>query len=415
MTASDEQGAVPGPLAGLRVIEIGNTIAGPLCARLMADFGAQVTKVEPLQGDPLRQMGRHVDGVALYAASLLRGKRSIALDLKAAEGREIVLELAARADILIENNRPGVMEDLGLGYDVLSARNPRLIMVRISGFGQSGPYAHRPGYGVICEAVGGVRHLTGDPDRPPARVALGTTDHLTAVYAAWAAAMAVIERSRSGRGQVVDAALYEAAFAQMEQHVTAYDRLGLVPKRTGPGLGTISPNSLYPTADGQWLLIAANNEATFRRLAVAMEQPGLLQDPRFASIRARSVAENVVALDRIVADWTRGRPATELQALLERAEVPSSPVYTIADIFADPHFAARDMLVRVPHPKLGQLVQSGVMPKLSETPGSIRHAGPELGADTAEVLGELGLDPGRIADLEARRVVGRDRGQDGAR
>jgi len=406
VTARDAQAEALGPLAGMRVIEIGNTIAGPLCARLMADFGAHVTKVEPLQGDPLRQMGRHVGDVALYAASLLRGKKSIALDLKTPEGRAIVLDLAARADILVENNRPGVMEGLGLGYDALSARNPGLIMVRISGFGQSGPYAHRPGYGVICEAVGGVRHMTGDPDRPPARVALGTTDHLTAVYAAWATAMAVIERSRSGRGQIIDAALYEAAFAQMEQHVSAYDQLGLVPKRTGPGLGNISPNSLYPTADEQWLLIAANNEATFGRLAVAMGQPGLLQDSRFASIRARGVAENIAALDRVVAQWTRERPAAELQALLEAAEVPSSPVYTIADIFADPHFAAREMLVSVPHPKLGHVVQSGVLPKMSVTPGAIRHAGPELGADTVEVLHELGLDAERIADLAGRRVVG---------
>src|SRR3546814_816759 len=242
----------PGPLAGLKVVEICSTIAGPACARLLADFGAEVTKVEPLEGDGVRQMGKHVDDVSLYAATILRGKRSVSLDLKSEQGRAITRALIDRADILVENNRPGAMERLGLGYDTLSASNPGLVMVRISGYGQDGPYASRPGYGAICEAFGGVRHMTGDPDRPPARVALATTDYLTAVYAAFGAMMAIHERGRTGLGQVVDAALYETSFSQMEPYVPAFEKLGFVPKRVGPNLPTMAPNSLYPSADGAW-------------------------------------------------------------------------------------------------------------------------------------------------------------------
>lgn len=394
-----------GPLRGLKVIEICNTIAGPACARLMADFGAEVIKIEPPSGDPVRQMGRHVDDVSLYAAAILRGKKSVALDLKQEEGRRLAFELARQADILVENNRPGVMERLGLGWEALSAVNPGLVMVRISGYGQDGPYAERPGYGAICEAVAGVRHMTGDPDRPPARVALATTDYLTATYAAFGAAMAIIERMKTGRGQVVDVALYETAFTQMEPYVPAYEKLGFVPKRVGPNLPTMAPNSLYPTADGGWMLIAANSNPTFERLVNAMGQPELLTDPRFADIRTRGQPENMRAIDALVGDWTRTLDAGALADVLQAAEVPSSRVYTIADIYDDPHYAAREMLVRVPHPSLGHTTQAGVVPKLSATPGAIRHTGPEIGADTAEVLRGLGLTDARIAELEAARTL----------
>ena len=239
-----------GPLAGVRVLELCSTIAGPACGRLLADFGAEVTKVEPPGGDSMRGMGKHVGDVSLYAATLLRNKRSVAIDMKMDEGRALVRALAAGVDILVENFRPGVLERLGLGYDELASANPGLIMVRISGFGQTGPYAQRPGYGAICEALGGVRHMTGDPDRPPARVALATTDYLTSVYAAFGASMALLERARSGKGQVVDVALYEAAFSQMEAYTNAYEKLGYVPGRVGPNLPTMAPNSLYPTRDG---------------------------------------------------------------------------------------------------------------------------------------------------------------------
>ncbi|HYG42739.1 MAG TPA: CoA transferase [Bordetella sp.] len=395
----------PGPLAGLKVVEICSTIAGPACARLMADFGADVTKVEPLEGDGVRQMGRHVDDVSLYAATILRGKRSVSLDLKSEQGRAITRALIDRADILVENNRPGVMERLGLGYDTLSAANPGLVMVRISGYGQDGPYASRPGYGAICEAFGGVRHMTGDPDRPPARVALATTDYLTAVYAAFGAMVAIHERGRTGLGQVVDAALYETSFSQMEPYVPAFEKLGFVPKRVGPNLPTMAPNSLYPSADGAWVLIAANSNLVFGRLAHAMGQPGLLADPRFATIRARGERQNMMALDAIIGAWTSQHDAESLEQLLISESIPASRIYTIADIYDDPHYAMREMLVRVPHATLGHTTQAGVVPKLSRTPGHIRHTGPDLGADTQAVLQELGMAPEDIQALQAQQLI----------
>jgi formyl-CoA transferase len=385
--------AANGPLSGLQVVEIASTIAGPACARLLADFGADVVKIEPPEGDPVRQMGRHVGDVSLYAASILRNKRSIVLDLKQSEDRAVARALIERCDILVENFRPGVMERLRLGYDTLSQANPGLVMVRISGYGQDGPYAERPGYGAICEAVGGVRHLTGDPDRPPARVALATTDYLTSVYAAFGALAAIHERARSGLGQVVDAALYEAAFTQLEPAIPAYEKLGIVPKREGPNLPSMAPNSLYPTREGGYVLIAANSNPTFERLVRLMQQPELLADPRFATIRSRGERPHMKALDEIIAAWTVQWEGADLETRLREAEVPSTRVYTIADIYSDPHFAARGMLPQVAHPVLGHTTQAGVVPRLSATPGRIRHSGPDLGADTAAVLQSLRLGP----------------------
>lgn len=385
-----------GPLQDLKVIEICSTIAGPACTRLLADFGADVIKIEPPEGDPVRQMGQHLGDVSLYAASILRNKRSIALDLKTAEGRELAAELIARADIVVENNRPGVMERLGLGYEAMSARNPGLVMVRISGYGQDGPYSERPGYGAICEAVGGVRHMTGDPDRPPARVALATTDYLSSVYAAFGAMAAIHARQATGKGQVVDVALYEAAFTQMEPIVPAHDKLGVVPQREGSNLPSMAPNSSYPTADSGFVLIAANSQPTWRRLVALMQMPELLTDPRFETIQARGRPENMKAIDQIIADWTRGFDGNTLEHMLRAAEVPTSRVYTIADIYADPHFAARHMLQQVPHPTLGHTTQMGVVPRLSGTPGAVHRSGPNLGADGADILrNELQLSEAR--------------------
>ncbi len=395
-----------GALTGLKVIEICSTIAGPACTRLLADFGADVIKIEPPEGDPVRQMGQHVDDVSLYAASILRNKRSIALDLKSVEGRAIAQELIAGADILVENNRPGVMERLGLGYEALSARNPGLVMVRISGYGQTGPYAERPGYGAICEAVGGVRHMTGDPDRPPARVALATTDYLSSVYAAFGAMTALHARTQTGRGQVVDVALYEAAFSQMEPVVPAFEKLGSVPQREGANLPSMAPNSLYPSRDGGWVLIAANSNPTWKRLVAIMQQPALLVDPRFETIQQRGKPDNMKAIDAIISAWSRGFDAADLEELLRQGEVPTSRVYTIADIYADPHFAARGMLAQVPHPTLGHTTQSGIVPRLSATPGSIRHTGPTLGADGLDILSnDLHLDASQIQALTAHGAV----------
>lgn len=403
--ASDTPTQGSGPLTGLKVIEICSTIAGPACTRLMADFGADVIKIEPLEGDGIRQMGRHVNDVSLYAATILRGKKSVALDLKSEEGRDIAKELIKRADILVENNRPGVMERLGLGYEETSRTNPGLVMVRISGYGQDGPYSNRPGYGAICEALGGVRHMTGDPDRPPARVALATTDYLTSVYAAFGAVMAILERARTGLGQVIDVALYETSFTQMEPYVPAFEKLGFIPKRVGPNLPTMAPNSLYPTADKSWILIAANSNIIFERLVNLMRQPELFTDPRFATIRARGEPENMAALDAIISAWTSQYESESLEAQLIEQSIPASRVYTIADIYKDPHYAQREMLVNVPHPELGSTTQAGIVPKLSRTPGSIRHTGPDIGADTAQVLHELGMQLAEIQKLQEQKII----------
>jgi len=392
-----------GPLAGVRVIELCNTFAGPACGRMLADFGADVIKVEPPEGDPVRQMGLFAEGVSLQAVSIQRGKRSIALDLKTEAGKKVLRELLATADVLIENNRPGVMERLGFGWDAVHALNERLVMVRISGYGQTGPNASRPGYGAICDAFAGVRELTGDPDRPPSRVALATTDYFTAVYSAFGAMMALFHRQTSGRGQLVDAALYETAFSMMEGFVPAFEKLGHVPTRQGPNLPNVAPNSLYPTSDG-YVLIAANNGPTWERLARAIDRAELLEDPRFATVYSRG--QNAAALDALIAEWTRQRTGAEAEAAMLRAEVPSSRVFTLADVFRDPHFAAREMLVDVPHPVLGSTKQQGIVPKLSETPGQIRWSGHEIGADSRDILSEvLGYPADAIEALIAQGAV----------
>jgi crotonobetainyl-CoA:carnitine CoA-transferase CaiB-like acyl-CoA transferase len=394
------------PLAGVKVIEICSTIAGPACGRLLADFGADVIKIEPPQGDPVRQMGSHVGDISLYAASILRNKRSVVIDLKTEQGCKLALALMAGADIVLENNRPGVLERLGLGYEQVSAQHPGIIFVRISGYGQDGPYAQRPGYGAICEAVGGVRHMTGDPDRPPARVALATTDYLTSVYAAFGAMGALRSRDRTGQGQVVDVALYETAFTQLEPLVPAYQKLNKIPMRVGPNLPSMAPNSLYPTRDNNYLLIAANSNATFERLLKLMDRLDLLQDTRFCSIRARGQKPNMTDLDAIISTWTRQYDAVELEQMIIAVEVPVSRVYTIADIFDDPHYRARGMIANVPHPQLESVAQVGIVPRLSVTPGSIRFTGPDLGADTVSVLrDELGIDDKTIEDLLRDGVI----------
>jgi crotonobetainyl-CoA:carnitine CoA-transferase CaiB-like acyl-CoA transferase len=394
----------PGPLTGYKVLELCSTIAGPACTRLLADFGADVIKVEAPAGDPLRSMGKHAKDTSLYAATILRNKRAITIDLKTDEGKVIVRALAVKTDILVENFRPGVMERLGLDYESLSHENPGLVMVRISGYGQTGPYRNRPGYGAICEAMAGVRHLTGDPDRPPARVALATTDYLTAVYAAFGASMALVSRAKTGLGQLVDVALYEAAFSQMEAYVPAFKTTGFIPKRVGSNLPNMAPNSLYPTKDGGYVLIAANSDPTFKRLLSVMNAPELINDPQLNSIRVRG--QNIARCNEVVSAWSIQHDGLEIERMLIQAEVPVSRVYEMPDIFDDPHFAARDMLPEIPHPLLGSLFHPGIVPKLSATPGKILHSGPDFGQDTRSVLeNELGMSLSEIDGLIARGVV----------
>jgi crotonobetainyl-CoA:carnitine CoA-transferase CaiB-like acyl-CoA transferase len=393
-----------GPLAGYTVIELCSTIAGPACARLLADFGAEVIKIEPSDGDPVRNMGSHDGNVSLYATSILRNKQSVSINLRTPQGQSLVRKLIAQADIVVENFRPGTLERLGLDYASLSKDNPGLVMVRISGYGQTGPYKDRPGYGVTCEAIAGVRHMTGDPDRPPARVALAVTDEHTAVFAAFGALMAILQRQKTGKGQIVDSTLYESAFSMMEPHVPAYDRLKIIPKRVGSNLPSTAPNSLYPTQDGSFVLIAANNDVIFKRLAQAMDQPELSTDERYATQRAR--AARVKEVNKIVEDWAAHYSAAEIETRLIAAEVPVSKVFTIEDIFHDPHFKQREMLVQVPHPEFGELTMMGVVPKLSDTPGKIRHAGHKVGQDTTEVLQKkLGLNVDELNELLKQGVI----------
>jgi succinyl-CoA--D-citramalate CoA-transferase len=370
----------------------------------MADFGAEVIKVEPFGGDTVRTIGDQDCDVELYAAAILRNKEDMALNIKTPQGRDIVRALADKCDIVVENFRPGTLERLGLSYEELSKNNPALILVRISGYGQSGPQSANAGYGAICEAFAGVRHMTGDPDRPPARVALAMTDYMTAIFAAYGAVMALLQRQKTGCGQVIDAALYETAFTMMEAWVPVYDRLGTVPMRVGSRLPGTAPNSLYLTKDDAYILIAANNNAIFRRLSEAMERPNLPTDSRFCDPRVRAV--NVDALDAEIQAWAKTQHAREAQAKLDAAGVPASLVNTISDIFQDEHYRARDMLLEAPHPVLGKLMVPGIVPKLSETPGGVYRLGSALGADTGEVLQRLlGFTSQRIAQLEAEGVI----------
>ncbi|MFM9969547.1 MAG: CaiB/BaiF CoA transferase family protein [Burkholderiales bacterium] len=393
-----------GPLSGLRVLELGSTVAAPFCGRLLADFGAEVVKVEALEGDTVRSMGRHVDGHSLYAASIFRNKRMLALDMNQAAGRDIVLSLAEKSDVLIENFKPGRMERWGLGYEALSARNQGLVMVRISGYGQTGPYSARPGYGVTCEAVSGLRELTGDPDRPPSRVAVSLTDEVTAIYAAFGAMMALWQRQTTGRGQIVDAALYESAFSLLEPHVPAYAALGAIAKRAGSKLPDNAPNNLYPSSDGGFVHLTAITRTLFGRLATLMGQPALAEDARFSTPRAR--AQNQEELDGEIAAWSATLPLRELENKLIAAGIPAARIYKLDDIFEDPHFRDRRMLVELDDAQLGKVVVPGIVPKLSAHREVLKKTGGRVGADTRAVLRELlDMDDKAIAQLVKEKVV----------
>ena len=393
-----------GPLTGTRVLEMGSTVAGPFCGRLLADFGAEVIKIEPADGDPVRTMGKHFAGKSLYAASIFRNKRLISIDLRRPEGRVIARDIALGCDVVVENFKPGTLEAWGLGWSDLSPAHPSLVMVRISGFGQDGPYASRPGYGVICEAVSGLRHLTGDPDRPPSRVAVSMTDYITGLHAAFGTVMALLARGVTGRGQLVDAALYECAFNFMEPWIPAYEKLGHIANRTGSRLAESTPNNLYPTGDGDFIHITAMANSLFRRLVEAMGRPDLAEDPRFAKALQRN--SNAEALDRIISDWTRAHGREDIERRLEAAGVPATRIFTIADIFKDPHYAARRSLVSAADGQLGTVAMAGVVPRLSETPGAVQHAGRAIGEDTHTVLAEvLGYDNDKVARLQRSGVI----------
>jgi len=397
--------AVKGPLSDLRVVEMGTLIAGPFCGQVLGDFGADVIKVEdPGKGDPMRQWGRSLPkGLSPWWPVIGRNKRSVALDLRQPEGRELALALIDQADVLIENFRPGALEKWGMGYEALAARNPRLVMARVSGFGQTGPYSERAGYGLIGEAMGGLRYVTGEPDRPPARAGISIGDSLTALHAVIGVMMALHHRERTGRGQMIDAALYESVLSVMENLVTEYDLTGYVRERSGSVLPGIAPSNVYPCANGESLLIGGNGDAVFARLTATMGREDLASDPRYASHAARG--ENQTELDGIVSAWTRNWPLPELLALLETNGVPCGRIFRAPDMLEDPQFVARQSIVEVDHPVFGKVKMQNAFPRLSETPGSVRWPGAALGAHTREVLEDLGVDASRLADLVARKVT----------
>jgi crotonobetainyl-CoA:carnitine CoA-transferase CaiB-like acyl-CoA transferase len=393
-----------GPLVGYRVLELGSTAAGPFCARLLADFGAEVVKIEASEGDPIRKLGGIVDGKSLYASSILRNKSIASLDLRKPAGQALLKSMVPKFDVVIENFRPGTLEKWDLGYEHLKLLRPDLIMTRISGYGQSGPYRDRPGYGVIGEAMSGLRSLIGDPDRPPSRVAMPLTDYITALYAAIGTVMALLARERDGLGQMVDTALVDSAFSFMEASVPQYEKIGSIEMRAGSRLPNSAPNNLYPTKDGGYIHIAALADAVYRRLASAMGRPELGTDPRFIEQNIRSA--NVDAIDDIVSQWTSSHTLEEIEPILEAASVPASRVFTMADIFRSPHFSARQMLLNVPDDDLGSVTLAGIVPKLSRTPGNVVWAGRRTGQDTRSVLKQFcDLSDEEIDRLEQDQVV----------
>jgi formyl-CoA transferase len=392
-----------GPLAGLKVLEMGTLIAGPYCARLMAEFGAEVIKVEtPGEGDPLRKWRKLHQGNSLWWYAQARNKKSVAVNLKEPDGQQVVRRLAAGADIVVENFRPGALEKWGLGYEALAAKNPGLIMVRLSGFGQTGPYRDRPGFGAIGESMGGMRYITGHPDRPPVRVGISIGDSLAAMFGVIGALMALHHRGRTGRGQVVDVALYEAVFAMMESMLPEFGFDATVRERSGAALPGIVPSNTYACGDGSYVVIGANADSIFKRMMRAIGRPDLADDPSVATNDGR--VKRTAEIDGIIAEWTGRHTLDEVLAVLEKAEVPSGRIYSIADIAADLHYQARGMIER--H-KLGDrdLLLPGMVPRLSETPGRTRWIGPRLGEHTDEVLGTLGYGAAEIAALRARGVV----------
>ena len=394
------------PLDDLRVIELGQLLAGPYCGQLFGDFGAEVIKVEdPGTGDPMRQWGREKPyGISLWWPVVARNKKSVTANLRTREGQDLVRRLVAKADILVENFRPGTLERWGLSPNELWAINPKLIVTRVTGFGQTGPYSSQAGYGVIGEAMGGIRYVTGDPDHPPARTGISLGDSLAATFACLGTLVALHHVERTGRGQIVDSAIYAAVLALMESMLPEWQIAGYQRERTGTTLPNVSPSNVYQTADGEMLLIAGNQDTVFRRLADVMGQPELAKDERYATHGARG--QNMEALDEIITKWTSAINADDILKMLNEAGVPAGRIYKARDMFADPHFAAREAIVRLVHPDLGEFAMQNVFPKLSETPGSVRHVGPKLGEHNKEIYqGMLGIDDETMSALHSAGII----------
>ncbi|MCF5173209.1 MULTISPECIES: CaiB/BaiF CoA transferase family protein [Pseudomonas] len=393
------------PLSGIKVIEIGTLIAAPFAARLMAEFGAEVIKIEAMgQGDPLRKWRKLHEGTSLWWYLQSRNKKSLALDLKSPEGLDLIKQLLGDADVLIENLRPGGLEKLGLGWDVLHALNPKLTLVRISGYGQTGPYRDRPGFGAIGEAMGGIRYTTGNPDSPPARVGVSLGDSLASLHGVIGALMSLLRvKTGQGDGQIVDVSLAESVFNLMESLVPEYDMLGHVRERSGGALPGIAPSNTYLTADGAYVVIAGNSDPIYKRLMTTIGRADLADAPEFAHNDGRAAKSGL--LDAAITHWTSSLPIDQVLSALEAAEVPAGRIYSVADIVSDPHYQARDMLLTAQLPGGVSVKMPGIVPKLSETPGSVNWQGPTLGQHTDAILGDLGMTVADIQRLKASGVV----------
>jgi len=395
-----------GPLSDLRVIEMGTLLAGPFCGQLMGDFGAEVIKVEPPgKGDPMREWGQEkAHGMSLWWPVIARNKKSVTLNLREDEGQEIARELISKADFLLENFRPGTMERWNLSYEELKKINPGLIMIRVSGYGQTGPYSKRAGFGAVGEAMGGLRYVCGDPSTPPSRMGISIGDSLAATFACIGALSALHHRERTGEGQVVDSAIYEAVLNMMESLITEYDMADYIRERQGSILPNVAPSNIYPTRDGNMILIAANQDTVFGRLTEAMDRPDLAEDDRYKTHSARGA--NQVELDNIVAAWTETIDGEELEGIMEEFGIPSGKIYRAPEMLEDAHFKAREAIIKTQHPKFGELRMQNVAPKLSMTPGGVRSPGPALGQHNNEIYtGLLNYDAERIAALTAGGII----------
>lgn len=396
----------PLPLDDLRVVELGQLLAGPFCGQLLGDFGAEVIKVEdPGRGDPMRQWGREKPyGTSLWWPVVARNKKSVTANLRTEQGQALIRRLIGTADVLVENFRPGTLERWGLGPEEMWKINPGLVVTRVTGFGQTGPYSQQAGYGSIGEAMGGIRYITGDPDRPPVRTGISLGDSLAATFACLGTLVALHQRTRSGRGQVVDSAIYEAVLAMMESMLPEWQIAGYQRERTGATLPNVSPSNVYPTADGEMVLIAANQDTVFRRLAEVMGRSDLTNDERYATHSARG--QHMEELDGLIARWTTTIAAEKLLQELHQGGVPAGRIFRAKDMFADPHFAAREAIVRLTHPELGDFAMHNVVPHLSETPGAVRHVGPTLGEHNHEIYCDLlGMSSDELTSLQSAGVI----------
>ncbi|MBE1531973.1 CaiB/BaiF CoA transferase family protein [Actinomadura algeriensis] len=392
-------------LGDLRVVEMGQLLAGPFCGQLLGDFGAEVIKIEPPgAGDPMREWGREKPhGKSLWWPILARNKKSVTLNLRTPEGQALARRIIGQADVLVENFRPGTLERWGLSPDELRAENPRLIVTRVTGYGQDGPYSPRAGFGSIGEAMGGIRYVTGDPDKPPSRAGISLGDELAGTFAALGTLVALHARHRTGRGQIVDSALYEAVLAMMESLVPEWDIAGYQRERTGSVLPNVAPSNVYPTKDGP-VLIAANRDTIWTRLAGLMGRPELASDKRFATHGARGA--NAGELDELIGTWTSTQDSGELLELLHENGIPAGLTYRAKDMLADPHYKAREAIIRMAHPEFGEFPMQNVFPKLSETPGEVRAVGPSLGEHNTEVYGALlGLTSAELESLTSAGTI----------